>query len=134
MSARVVISRFGGQTALAKLLGKGQSTVGYWAKSDVIPARWHGLLLDLARREGVPLSPHDFLSEGASRSAATPGYQDAVLTQEAPLVEGDQEVPTAQTNSPFLFYTGKDGSTKIQVMVEEETVWASQRACQKVCV
>jgi hypothetical protein len=61
-SARKVISKFGGQSALAKLIGKGQSTVQHWAKNGVIPAKWQKQLLDLARSKGIALSPGDFVA------------------------------------------------------------------------
>ena len=65
--AKQIIDRFGGQSALAALLGKRQSTVQHWAKTGRIPAQWHTPLLELARRQGVVLEPKDFVSE------ATPG-------------------------------------------------------------
>ena len=58
--AQKVISKFGGQSALAKLIGKGQSTVQHWAKTGIIPAKWRKELLDLARTKGMLLSPGDF--------------------------------------------------------------------------
>lgn len=130
MSAKAIIERFGGQTALAKLLGRGQSTIGYWAKSGVIPAKWHGPLLDLALQRGVPLSPHDFLA-GASQQKRSPDSFDSALPSAAQS-ETEVDTSTMQTNSPFLFYTSGDRSTKIQVMVEDETVWASQRGMAEI--
>lgn len=59
-TAQKVIAKFGGQTALARLIGKRQSTVGYWARTGVIPAKWQRQLLDLAQDHGVGLSPDDF--------------------------------------------------------------------------
>lgn len=130
MSAKAIIERFGGQTALAKLLGRGQSTIGYWAKSSVIPAKWHGPLLDLALQRGVPLSPHDFLA-GASQQERSPDSFENTLPNAAQ-PETEVDTTTLQTNSPFLFYTSGDRSTKIQVMVEDETVWASQRGMAEI--
>ena len=69
--AKQIIDRFGGQSALAALLGKRQSTVQHWAKTGRIPAQWHTPLLELARRQGVVLEPKDFVSE------ATPGIDPA---------------------------------------------------------
>ncbi len=63
MSARIVIGKFGGQTRLAALVGKGQSTIAYWAKTDVIPAQWQSVLLRLARQNGIPLDLSDFVSD-----------------------------------------------------------------------
>ena len=70
MGARTVIEKFGGQTMLAALLGKGQSTVAYWAKTGSIPARWHPELLALARRNSVNLRAEDFLPD-PSETATT---------------------------------------------------------------
>jgi len=64
MGARHIIHKFGGQSALAKLLGRRQSTVEHWAQSG-IPAKWQKVLLDLAEEQGVALSPDDFFIEVA---------------------------------------------------------------------
>ena len=64
--AKQIIDRFGGQSTLAGLLGKRQSTVQHWARTGRIPAQWHGTLLDLARRRGIGLEPRDFVQESAS--------------------------------------------------------------------
>lgn len=130
MSAKAIIERFGGQTALAKLLGRGQSTIGYWTKSGVIPAKWHGPLLDLALQRGVPLSPHDFLTGAGQQERSPDSFENALPN--AAHQETEVDTSTVQTNSPFLFYTSGDRSTKIQVMVEDETVWASQRGMAEI--
>ena len=39
MHAKEVIEKFGGQSALARRLGKGQSTVGYWAKTVLLRSK-----------------------------------------------------------------------------------------------
>lgn len=62
MEAKDIIAKFGGQTALAALLGKGQTTVSYWAKTGVVPARWQPKLLELAEAKGIALSPADFMA------------------------------------------------------------------------
>jgi myo-inositol-1-phosphate synthase len=59
--AERVIRRFGGQSALAQLLGKRQSTVEHWAKTGRIPAQWHQALLALARQRGIILEARDFM-------------------------------------------------------------------------
>ena len=66
MHAKDIINLFGGQSALATALGRGQSTVGYWAKVGVIPAKWQSTLLDLARERGLPLAASDFVSSKQS--------------------------------------------------------------------
>ena len=47
-NAKQIIERFGGQSALAALLGKRQSTVQHWVRTARIPAQWHEKLLELA--------------------------------------------------------------------------------------
>lgn len=135
MGAKTVIEKFGGQTALAKLLGKGQSTIAYWAKSGVIPARWHGPLLDLALQRGVPLSAHDFVTAPHTAIAKLTALGTPAAPADAPaLPELPQRtaVESKQSGSPFLFYTSEDGSVKVQVVVEDETVWASQRGMGEI--
>ncbi|MCY4584004.1 MAG: hypothetical protein OXE50_14600, partial [Chloroflexi bacterium] len=65
-TAKQIIDRFGGQSALANLLGRRQSTVQHWARTGRIPAQWHGTLMDLARRRGIALDPSDFVASSAS--------------------------------------------------------------------
>jgi hypothetical protein len=60
-SAQHIIDKFGGQNALARLLGKPQSTVQYWAKSGRIPAKWQGQILALAQEHGIELYPEEFV-------------------------------------------------------------------------
>jgi len=62
MIASEIINKFGGQSALARLLGKGQSTVQHWYNNR-IPAKWQRPILDLAKEEGVSLTAEDFLEE-----------------------------------------------------------------------
>ena len=64
-AAKQIINRFGGQSALAGLLGKRQSTVQHWARTGRIPSQWHEKLLEVARRQGIALEPRDFVSAGA---------------------------------------------------------------------
>lgn len=129
MSAKDIIDRFGGQTALAKLIGKGQSTVGYWAKAGVIPAKWHGVLRDLAKRTGVPLSAQDFVTDTATEHA----FQTHSSSQpEVPPPAAEPIDAYSSGSAPFLFYSGQDGLTKVQVMVGDETVWASQKGMAEI--
>src|SRR5438874_9659922 len=57
-----VIDRFGGQSKLARLIGKNQSTVQYWASTGRIPPSWHPKLLKLAASEGVNLAPSELVA------------------------------------------------------------------------
>lgn len=61
MAASDVISKFGGQSALARLIGKSQGTVQYWSKRGTIPSKWHPELLRLAAEQGVDLGPADLV-------------------------------------------------------------------------
>lgn len=61
MGAQHIIQKFGGQSALAKFLGKRQSTVQHWVKNG-IPAKWQKPLLELAKEHGVHLAPEDFFT------------------------------------------------------------------------
>ena len=61
-TAQNVIAKFGGQTSLAKFIGKGQSTVQHWSKSGIIPAKWQKELLSLAKTHAIDLTPNDFVS------------------------------------------------------------------------
>ena len=64
-SARKIIDRFGGQSALAGLLGKRQSTVQHWARTGRIPSQWHQRLMRLAVQQGISLEPKDFVASAA---------------------------------------------------------------------
>ena len=64
-TARNIIDRFGGQSALATLLGKRQSTVQHWARTGRIPSQWHGRLMELAVQQGLSLEPRDFIASGS---------------------------------------------------------------------
>ncbi|AWI27318.1 hypothetical protein HYN49_13410 [Flavobacterium pallidum] len=59
-TAQKIIAKFGGQVNVAELIGKGQSTVAYWAKTGVIPIKWRANLLQIASEKGISLSSTDF--------------------------------------------------------------------------
>lgn len=60
-SADLVISKFGGPAALAKIIGKGASTISYWRKTGAIPTKWQKTLLSYAEAKGIDLAASDFL-------------------------------------------------------------------------
>ncbi len=64
-AAKQIVEKFGGQSALASLLSRNQSTIQHWTKTGTIPAKWHSALLNLATQQGLDLSPGDFLSTPA---------------------------------------------------------------------
>jgi hypothetical protein len=61
-SAKKIIQKFGGQSELARLIKKNQSTVQYWANKGTIPAKWHPVLMSLAEQQGIDLVPGDFIN------------------------------------------------------------------------
>jgi len=61
--AKNVIQKFGGQSALAALIEKRQSTVQHWAKVGIIPAKWQPELLRLAQEKGIDLYSSDFFGQ-----------------------------------------------------------------------
>lgn len=63
MAATEVIQKFGGQSALARLIGKRPSTVQHWASQGIIPAKWHRTLLAIAQEQGVDLNPADLVAQ-----------------------------------------------------------------------
>lgn len=94
-AASWVIDKFGGQAALARLIGKGPSTVQYWARKGIIPARWHGQLLSLARERGIDLSPGDFVEPPGHAIALAEKRQLVVPEARWPgvLAIGDMDLP-----------------------------------------
>jgi myo-inositol-1-phosphate synthase len=62
-AAEQIINRFGGQSSLANLLGRRQSTVQHWVKTGIIPSQWHKPLLKLAREKGINLEASDFVTK-----------------------------------------------------------------------
>jgi hypothetical protein len=54
-----IINKFGGQSALAKMLNKRQSTVQHWYVNG-IPAKWQKPILEIAEENGIDLQPKDF--------------------------------------------------------------------------
>ena len=78
-SAEKIIQKFGGQSALASLIGKWQSTVQHWAKTGRVPAHWHQTLMDLARQRGIALEPKDFMPSTAPDIAPANGRLGILL-------------------------------------------------------
>lgn len=142
MSAKSIVAKFGGQTKLAALIGKGQPTVSYWVKTDRVPAKWQSILLELAKTQGIALSSDDFisgikdnkLSSDISKSAETkvnePIKKSNPISTEVSIIQAE---PIAiEQSSHFLFYASHDGAVKVQVIIGDETVWASQKGMAEI--
>lgn len=78
-SAEQIIDRFGGQSSLATLLGRRQSTVQHWAQTGRIPSQWHKPLLALARKRGVSLEPDDFVTRETPKIEPAEGRLGVLL-------------------------------------------------------
>lgn len=63
MGAKIVVEKFGGQTAIADLIGIKQSGVSYWVKQGTVPAKWHSILLEKAKELGIDLRAEDFIRD-----------------------------------------------------------------------
>jgi len=95
-TAKNIINKFGGQSALAQLIGKGQSTVQHWAKSSRIPAKWQSELIKIAKENGIHLAPSDFMDSmwaitGADASSDV--YQIPKATHWGDLYIGEVVLP-----------------------------------------
>lgn len=77
-SADRIVQKFGGQSSLARLVGKGQSTVSHWVKTGRIPAKWQPKLLKLAAEKGISLSASDFMG--------SPDYQPIIMPNAEPRI------------------------------------------------
>ena len=77
--ARRVIGLFGGQSALAHLLGRRQSTIEHWAATGRIPAHWQPKLLALAKTKGIALEAKDFVTSQSHVIAPAEGRLGVLL-------------------------------------------------------
>lgn len=122
MTIKNIVQRFGGQTALAKRIGINQSGVAYWVKTGNIPSKWHPMLLEIAQSSGISLDASELTFQ--DKSIAVPGVSSANLAM-------SQYSPAASL-TPFMFYASNDGSVRVQVMLGDETVWASQKGMAEI--
>jgi len=75
--AQSIISRFGNQSELAKLLDIRQSTVQYWSSKGRIPAKWHQPIIDAGKQIGLHVAPAEFqASIGHITSSPLPPTSD----------------------------------------------------------
>ncbi|MEW6616588.1 MAG: P63C domain-containing protein [Thermodesulfobacteriota bacterium] len=87
-----IIDKFGGQSALAKLLNKRQSTIRHWYING-IPAKWQIPLIDLAKKHGVSLQPEEFFegTQDREKNLIVPKIPEA--THWGDLLIGDATLP-----------------------------------------
>lgn len=92
-AAKKIIEKFGGQSALAALIGKRQSTVQHWAKVGMIPAKWQPELLRIAQKNGIDLYFGDFI--GQPQAGAVKAQKSSLPEAQwwGTLVIGEWEIP-----------------------------------------
>lgn len=122
MNIKNIVQRFGGQTALAKRIGINQSGVAYWVKTGNIPSKWHPMLLEIAQSSGISLDASELTFQ--DKSTAVPGVSSANLAM--------SQYSLVASLTPFMFYASNDGSVRVQVMLGDETVWASQKGMAEI--
>jgi hypothetical protein len=148
MGLKQVISRLGGQNALSKHLGIRQSAIAYWVKKGMVPAKWHTPLLDYAFTRGLPLTaaelvvghnlsptPKPKTPFSAIRRPLVSSQPPAQAPSTAPALAEDKGTLPASigvAETPFLFYAAEDGSVKVQVVVRDESIWASQKGMAEI--
>jgi hypothetical protein len=143
MSAKTVVEKFGGQTALAKLVGINQSAVAYWVKKGSVPSKWHARLLEIANGLGIDLSASDFVDNQSVEKSNNQEIDTFEAENLIPVVNDSGAGHLEQTNSSsladfpntvsqFMFYAANDGSVKVQVMIGDETVWSSQKGMGEI--
>ncbi|MDB4925887.1 P63C domain-containing protein [Mucilaginibacter sp.] len=92
-AAQQVISKFGGQTELSQLIGKGQSTIAHWAKTGIVPAKWRTILLQLASSKNIELIAADFEQELIVLTETYEENQLQKATHWGELMLGENSIP-----------------------------------------
>lgn len=138
-----MVKKFGGQTSLAAMIGTGQPTVAYWVKVGRVPAKWQPILLQLAQARGIDLNAEDFIMAAqnfeaeAVPSNSTASKNSRLDVELSNLMEGGinnhpVEFTKGEEQSHFLFYASHDGTIKVQVIIGDETVWATQKGMAEI--
>ncbi|MBA2551267.1 MAG: hypothetical protein H0V13_09505, partial [Nocardioidaceae bacterium] len=71
MTVKSVVTKFGGQSALARRIGRRPSVVAYWVKASTIPSRWHPVLLQIAAAEGIYLTANELVAQDEPKEVLT---------------------------------------------------------------
>lgn len=132
MGAKNVVDKFGGQTALAKLIGVQQSAIAYWVKKGTVPNRWHSTLLEVAAANGVELSAFDIAEPDNAQLIAKEVSIEPSDDAAQELLSAKDDPVSGGPVSPFMFYAANNGTVKVQVMLGDETVWASQKGMAEI--
>jgi hypothetical protein len=138
MNVRDIVDLFGGQSALAGLVGINQSAVAYWVKKGAIPTKWHSQLLSIAMDKRIALEASDLIARPAPQAEKAAGHvaqhrqQIAVDSQHEDLNNLSPGIANTAQPAPFMFYAASSGAVKVQVLIEQETVWASQKGMAEI--
>jgi hypothetical protein len=130
MEARDIIEKFGGQSALAEALDKGQSTVAYWAKTGTIPMRWWPKLMLLASRRGLDLTVTDLAGVAPPVDAPTEPPVDAGLLSVQTSDLDDGKASPVETDS-LKFSTG-DKEVALRFDGGGQVIWASTKEIAEI--
>ena len=129
MNIKELVKKFGGQSALAQMLNVRQSAIAYWVKCGRVPSKWYTKLLSIAREKEIDILAVDLIffdiSGGKSKVRKEHDYASKNNLYEAHVIK--QKRPSSVALQQFLFYASDSGSVKVQVMLEDETVWATQQ-------
>lgn len=126
MDAREIIEKFGGQSALAALIDKGQSTVSYWAKTGSIPAKWQPRLLLLAIKHGIPLTASDFVAvpiETPIPSPELPSVTNATAQSSSHLTHQQKQ----KSEGGHLSFPASDQVVNLRFDAHSQALWATTR-------
>jgi hypothetical protein len=111
-NGNIVIDKFGGQSALGRLLNKRQSTNQHWYTNG-IPAKWQGPILELAKQHNINVQPNDFMGE-TNQTVEDIG---SVAKLPAATHWGDLEIGDKVTLPCYVLDTGERVFTLKGVMV-----------------
>lgn len=57
-----IIAKFGGKSDMSRITGHSYGRIDGWEKSGTIPERYRFGLLAIAKREGIPHTPWDYIA------------------------------------------------------------------------
>jgi hypothetical protein len=126
-TATEVIDKFGGQSALARLIDKRPSTVQHWAKQGTIPVKWHAPLLRLAAERNIDLRPSDLVPQPEpvvlNRLPRALWWGDLMLGDEAAscFVLDDGRRVISRTGATDVL-TGRKGGGNLESYIQVESL------------
>lgn len=127
-SAQRVIAKFGGQTALAELLQRPQSTIQYWSRTGRVPAKWHTAVMQAGVQRGIAIGPADLVATDIPEvlpvkppEAKWPGFLD-VAGVEIPCYVLDDGRSVISRTGALNYLTGGKGGGNIESYLRIEVL------------